>query len=131
MLKAAHPAFQRTKPMLHPTPANLALPGVTIQGTYLKIVGKSDAIPEAPDTAYRITSVNTPTLIEGQTGVGKELFARLIHSQIAPGNSRPFTAINCGALTPQSYSDGLPLPIKEWPSAPLFLDETGELPAEM
>ena len=73
VFKAAHPAFQRTKPMLHPAPAKLALPGVTIKGSDLKIVGKSDAILEALDTAYRIASVNTPTLFEGQTGVGKEL----------------------------------------------------------
>jgi len=126
VFKAAHTAFQRTKPL-----PILALPGVAIRGSDLKIVGKSDAILESLDTAYRIAGVNTPTLIEGQTGVGKELFARLIHSQIEPGNRQRFTAINCGALTPQAFSDGLQRPLNEKPTAPLFLDEIGELPVEM
>ena len=68
-------------------PAVVALPGVVIRETDLKIVGKSDAILEALDTANRIASANTPTLIEGQTGVGKELFARLIHSQMKPSST--------------------------------------------
>ena len=112
-------------------PPLLALPGVVIRGTDLKIVGKSDAILEALDTANRIAHVNTPTLIEGQTGVGKELFARLIHSRMDPGNVQRFSAINCGAITPQMFGDGLLQPTTSAPGAPICLDEIGELPADM
>ncbi len=126
VFKPAHPMFQRLIP-----PPVLAVPGVRVPGTDLKIVGKSDAILEALDTASRIAGVNTPTLIEGQTGVGKELFARLIHSQMKPDNAHPFHAINCGAITPQVFGEGLLLPLEGGLSAPLCLDEIGELPADV
>ena len=121
-----HLASPRPKPVLM-----LSLPGVLITGSDLKIVGKSDAILEALDIAERISTVNTPTLIEGQTGVGKELFARLIHSRMDAGTMQRFTAVNCGAITPQMFADGLLRPDSSGPSAPLCLDEIGELPADM
>ncbi len=126
VFKSAHPPFRRAPP--EPV---LALPGVVIPGTDLKIVGKSDAILEALDTAARIAGVNTPTLIEGQTGVGKELFARLIHSQQKADASHHFSAINCGAITPQTFGDRLLLPLEGGGAGPLCLDEIGELPADV
>ncbi|MGC1429383.1 MAG: sigma 54-interacting transcriptional regulator [Albidovulum sp.] len=108
-----------------------ALPGVIIPDTDLKIVGRSDAIQEALETVNQIAEVNTPTLIEGQTGVGKELFARLIHSRI--NSSAPFAAVNCGALTHRMFQSGLPLPHLDGSSGAdlLCLDEVGELPMEV
>jgi sigma-54 dependent transcriptional regulator, acetoin dehydrogenase operon transcriptional activator AcoR len=126
VFKPAHPPIPRLIP-----PPVLAVPGVCIRGTDLKIVGKSDAILEALDTANRIASANTPILIEGQTGVGKELFARLIHAQMTPGTTHGFNAINCGAITPQMLGEGLLLPLDGGRSAPLCLDEIGELPADV
>ena len=126
IFKSARPVATRPRP----SPL-LALPGVVIGGTDLKIVGKSDAILEALDVANRIAHVNTPTLIEGQTGVGKELFARLIHSRMDPGNTQRFSAINCGAITPQMFGDGLLQPLAAGGAAPICLDEIGELPADM
>lgn len=126
VFKPAHPTFSRLIP-----PPVLAVPGVHIHGTDLKIVGKSNSILEALDIANRIAGVNTPTLIEGQTGVGKELFARLIHSQMKPSNAHRFNAINCGAITPQMFGEGLLLPLEGSLSAPLCLDEIGELPADV
>jgi sigma-54 dependent transcriptional regulator, acetoin dehydrogenase operon transcriptional activator AcoR len=109
----------------------LALPGVAIPGTDLMIVGRSDTIREALDTAERIAGVNSPTLIEGQTGVGKQLFARLIHSRIDPGTNRRFRTINCGGLTPQMFTEGLLQISAGDQTAPICLDEIGELPADM
>ncbi len=131
VFKPAHPAMQRPKSAPMIAVPIIAMPGLQIQGTDLMIVGKSDAILEALDTAHRIAGVNTPTLIEGQTGVGKELFARLIHSQMKPGDAHPFHAINCGAITPQVFGEGLLLPLEGGLSAPLCLDEIGELPADV
>lgn len=132
-VKGAALAFKATNPAIQRTirPPVLALPGVLIRNTDLKIVGKSDVILEALETASRIAMVNTPTLIEGQTGVGKELFARLIHSQMKPANAERFAAINCGAITPKMFGDGLLLPTESGHSEPLYLDEIGELPAEL
>lgn len=107
------------------------LPGLAIAGTDLKIVGNSDAILEALDAAERIAKVTTPTLIEGETGVGKELFARLIHSRMDAGNRHPFAAVNCGAVTPQMFRDGALRPQETGYETPICLDEVGELPPDM
>lgn len=124
-------------------------PGVSIMGTDLKIIGKSEAILEALDFANRIAHVNTPILIEGETGVGKELFARFIHSLADPAEHNPFFAINCSAvsqkmfvneLSAHGYNTGIPGKIvaAEKQDSPqhakqgiLCLDEIGELPLDI
>src|SRR3989338_5892833 len=111
-------------------PADPDLPGVLIGTTGLKIVGKSDAILEALDTANRIASANQPTLIEGQTGVGKELFARLIHSRMSPERNDCFRTVNCGAMNPKMFGNTLLQPLEAGGTAPLCLDEIGETSAE-
>jgi sigma-54 dependent transcriptional regulator, acetoin dehydrogenase operon transcriptional activator AcoR len=123
-------AARLTRPRARPVPL-LALPGVAIPGTDLMIVGRSDAIREALDIAERIAGVNSPTLIEGQTGVGKQLFARLIHSRVDPGKTRRFSTINCGGLTQQMFADGLMKLAAAGQTSPICLDEIGELPADM
>ena len=111
-------------------PSAPALPGVSIGTTGLKIVGNSDAILAALDTAQRIAAANQPTLIEGQTGVGKELFARLIHTQMSPDAGDCFRTINCGAMSPKMFGDALLQPLEAGGSALLCLDEIGETSAE-
>jgi transcriptional regulator of acetoin/glycerol metabolism len=128
---AFKPQKQPYRPLTAPKPAAAILPGIEIGKTGLKIVGNSEVILEAIDMAYRVASVNQPTLIEGQTGVGKELFARLIHSQIDPRNARPFRTINCSAMTAQLF-DGLLQSSDESDKLSSFcLDEVGETSAEM
>lgn len=111
-------------------PSAPALPGVLIGTTGLKIVGKSAAILEALDTAQRIASANQPTLIEGQTGVGKEVFARLIHARKSPESGDCFRTINCGEMNPQMFGDALMQPLELGDTASLCLDEIGETSAE-
>jgi sigma-54 dependent transcriptional regulator, acetoin dehydrogenase operon transcriptional activator AcoR len=126
VFKANRPTRQQPKPMPF-----LVLPSVVIPGTDLTIVGRSDAIREVLDTAERIAGVNSPILIEGRTGVGKQLFARLIHSRIDPGTTQRFNTINCGGLTPQMFTDGLRRLGAAGQAAPICLDEIGELPADV
>ncbi len=126
VFKATYPSAVRPK-----AAPILALPGVLIKGTNLKIVGRSEVILEALDNAQRVAGVDTPTLIEGETGVGKELFARLIHSHFNTGPDSHFNAVNCGAVTQKMFGDGLLLPLAGGLSAPLCLDEIGELPADV
>ncbi len=108
------------------TPQAAALPGVEIGTTGLKIVGRSDVLLAALDTANRIAFASEPTLIEGQTGVGKELFARLIHARMDPDSIHPFRTINCGAITLRSIPSDVLDPSDGSIPAPLCLDEIGE-----
>jgi sigma-54 dependent transcriptional regulator, acetoin dehydrogenase operon transcriptional activator AcoR len=68
------------------------------------IVGESDALRAAVDVARRVarSGPEISLLIEGETGVGKELFARLAHHE---GDRRqsPFVALNCGAITRELF----------------------------
>ncbi len=82
-------------------------PGIMIAGTDLKIVGESPQILEAIEALRQIENVNTPTLIEGETGAGKELFARYIHAQVDPADDKVFVAVNCGAVSKKMFVDAL------------------------
>ena len=61
------------------------------------IVGGSAANRKLLDTVARIARTNSTTLILGETGVGKELVATLLHTQSARRDA-PFVAVNCAAL---------------------------------
>jgi two-component system response regulator AtoC len=68
------------------------------------VVGKSPAMITLLDQAYRAASACVSVLITGETGTGKEVLARAIHSVGPRGSksttSRPFVAINCAAIQP-------------------------------
>ena len=104
------------------------LPGVAIPESNLKIVGCSEAILGVLDTASRIDLTDASILIEGQTGVGKQLIARLIHARIESPVATGFTTINCGAVTEDMFRDRLLG--SENAGMLLCLDEIGELHPE-
>jgi DNA-binding NtrC family response regulator len=63
------------------------------------IIGDSQAIKRAIDFADKVAkSYDTTVLIEGETGVGKEVIARTIQSRSARFD-KPFVVINCGAIS--------------------------------
>jgi DNA-binding NtrC family response regulator len=63
------------------------------------IIGESSAIKEAIEFADKVArSYDTTVLIEGETGVGKEVIARTIQSRSDRFN-KPFVVINCGAIS--------------------------------
>lgn len=88
-----------------------------------------------------------PVLIQGETGTGKELLARLIHYGNDMDMARPFIDVNCAALTPSlfeselfgyaagSFTGGLVKGRKGKLDAAmggtLFLDEIGDMPPEL
>jgi len=60
-------------------------------------VGESPAIRELAATLRRVAKTNLPVLITGETGTGKELAARMIHS-LSSRTGKPFVVINCPAI---------------------------------
>ena len=63
------------------------------------IVGESDALQSAVIKAKRIARGRASVLLEGETGVGKELFAQLIHATGSVEGDEPYIVFNCGAVS--------------------------------
>lgn len=64
----------------------------------LGIVAKSVKMQQVVDLARRVARVDATVLIVGESGVGKERIARLIHEE-STREAGPFIAVNCGAIT--------------------------------
>jgi DNA-binding NtrC family response regulator len=65
--------------------------------TFADIVTRSETMTSVLRTAQKAASSTIPVLIEGESGVGKELFARAIHGS-GERKAKPFVAVNCGAI---------------------------------
>jgi len=65
--------------------------------TYADIIGQGPAMTQLFDILPQIADSESNVLIEGDSGTGKELFARAIHD-LSPRRGRKFVAVNCGAL---------------------------------
>ena len=65
--------------------------------TFSDIITRSEAMASVLRTAQKAAASSIPVLIEGESGVGKELFARAIHGS-SERKSKPFVAVNCGAI---------------------------------
>lgn len=76
---------------------NLYLKEVITDDIQNEIIGKSEAVVYALQKAKQVAVTHATVLLEGETGVGKELFANLIH-QLSDRSSRPFIKVNCAAL---------------------------------
>src|SRR4051794_20769302 len=61
------------------------------------IVGEPPRIVEVSQAIQRVAPADSTVLLQGESGPGKELFARAIH-QLSPRRDRPFVAINCAAI---------------------------------
>jgi DNA-binding NtrC family response regulator len=110
--------------------------------TFADIVTRSEAMAGVMRTAKKATASTIPVLIEGESGVGKELFARAIHGS-GERKSRPFVAVNCGAI-PDNLVESILFghekgaftgaterhtgKFVEATGGTLFLDEVSELP---
>jgi DNA-binding NtrC family response regulator len=65
---------------------------------YRLVVGKSDKMNEAIETAKKVAMSKATVLLLGESGTGKEIFARAIHNGSERRN-QPFVAINCVGLS--------------------------------
>jgi transcriptional regulator with PAS, ATPase and Fis domain len=108
----------------------------------LGIVGDHPAMKHALETGAMLAPSRSPILIFGETGTGKELFARFIH-KLSGRAKEPFVAVNCAAI-PEDLVESLLFGHKKGAfsgaitdqagkfdvadKGTLFLDELGELP---
>ncbi|HEX8194836.1 MAG TPA: sigma-54 dependent transcriptional regulator [Pyrinomonadaceae bacterium] len=65
--------------------------------SFAEIIGTSESLQSVFRLVEKVAATNTSILIQGESGTGKELIARAIHHH-SPRASKPFLAVNCGAL---------------------------------
>jgi two-component system response regulator PilR (NtrC family) len=110
-----------------------------------RLIGNSPAMQQVRATIGKLARNQAPVYIAGESGVGKELVARLIHEQ-GPRASGPFVPVNCGAIPSElmeseffghrkgsftgasADKEGL---FQAAQGGTLFLDEVAELPLHM
>lgn len=113
----------------------------------LLMIGQAPKFTTAIDIARRTAAAGSMVLIQGETGVGKELFARLIHSSAPHKGRAPFVTLNCGAVSAELFGaelfgyapgaftgatrDGRPGKFEQADGGVLCLDEIGEMPLEL
>jgi DNA-binding NtrC family response regulator len=71
----------------------------TPEALRVHLVGDSAPIRRVRSIVERVAPTSATVLIEGQTGTGKELIARLVHER--SGRRGPFVPVNCGAIPPE------------------------------
>ena len=71
----------------------------TLQGVKQRfgIIGNSQSLNHAIQIAMRVAPTDLSVLINGESGVGKEAFSKILH-QLSPRKHEKFIAVNCGAI---------------------------------
>lgn len=110
----------------------------------LSIIGNSPRLKEAISAALQAAPFDVSVLIEGENGVGKEAFHKILHSH-SPRRFKKCVAVNCGALPEGTINSELFGHVKgaftgaladrkgffeEADGGTIFLDEVGELPLD-
>ncbi len=118
---------------------------VAVCDGYGGIVGNSRRMQELFQLLGKVAESTTTVLISGESGTGKELAARAIH-HAGPRRSKPFVAVNCGAIPENLIESELfghargaftgavgerPGLFEQAGGGTVFLDEIGELPLAM
>ncbi|MCQ2155732.1 MAG: sigma-54 dependent transcriptional regulator [Bacteroidales bacterium] len=112
--------------------------------TKYDIIGDDPALNRALETAVAVAPYDLPVLITGESGVGKEVFPKIIH-QLGRRRNGKLLAVNCGAIPPGTVNaelfghekgsfTGAVVERKgyfeEADGGTIFLDEIGELPKD-
>lgn len=118
---------------------------VSGQLTFKDVVTSSERMRRVIDLGERAASSNIPILLEGESGVGKEMIARAIQGT-SNRRAKPFVTVNCGAI-PETLAESILFghekgaftgatekqigKFQEANGGTLFLDEVGELPLDL
>ena len=102
--------FVRDYHALAQTIASMPLPGKDQQFdsasiTFKRIIGKAPAFLDAINAARMAASTPSPVMLFGETGTGKELFARAIHNH-SSRSAKKYTPVNCAAI-PENLLEGI------------------------
>ncbi|RUL62137.1 sigma-54-dependent Fis family transcriptional regulator [Dyella dinghuensis] len=119
--------------------------GAAATGSGSRLIGDSTTMQQVRSTIGKLARNQAPVYIAGESGVGKELVARLIH-ELGPRSTGPFVPVNCGAIPSElmeseffghrkgsftgavADKEGL---FQAAHGGTLFLDEVAELPLHM
>ena len=123
--------------------ASAAVPG----GPFARIIGSTPALRQAIEKARVLADLDVPVLLQGETGVGKEVFAHAIHESGRRGQQGQFVVLNCGGLPRDILASelfgyvegaftgarrsGMIGKIEAANGGTLFLDEVGEMPIDV
>ncbi|MDP1992973.1 MAG: sigma 54-interacting transcriptional regulator, partial [Syntrophales bacterium] len=124
----------------------LELEHLRSQQPFRKIITNNTEMRQKLDLAFHVAHVDSTVLILGESGVGKELIAQLIH-RASKRSKGPFIKINCGAIPtnlleseffgyePGAFTgalkEGKPGLFELAQGGTLFLDEIGEIPLDL
>ena len=117
-----------------------------ISESFQGLVAESPAMQRLLDLVLRVSQVDSTVLLQGESGVGKDVFARLLH-RLSKRCQRPFVSVNCGAI-PEALLEseffgyekgaftgadarGKAGLFEQADRGILFLDEVGELPSNL
>lgn len=136
----AHPVMVPAWPVLYPGDGGLRVPDS--HAGMPSLVGAAEPFRKAYDLTLRAAGTAVTVLLLGETGVGKERFARALHA-MSPRKDGPFVAVNCAAIPHDlieselfgaekgAYTGASQSRAGKFERADggtLFLDEIGEMP---
>jgi len=118
---------------------------IKLEHNFENIIGQSEALKYVLTRVEQVAPMDSPVLLMGETGTGKELMARALH-KLSPHGQRPLVKVNCAALPRELIESELfgrekgaftgatttqPGRFELAVGSTLFLDEIGELSLEL
>ncbi len=134
-----------TEPSSPPIASALTAPAPASSHDIDWVLGRNTAVRRVAQHAQRAAEVECTVLISGETGTGKEIWARVLHRS-GPRANKPFIPVNCAALTTTlaesqlfghekgAFTGALGASLGIFRAAHggvAFLDEIGEMPLEL
>jgi len=118
---------------------------IKLEHNFENIIGQSEALKYVLHKVEQVAPLDSPVLIMGETGTGKELMARALH-RLSPHGKRALVKVNCAALPGElieselfgrekgAFTGAVTTQLGRFELAKgstLFLDEIGEMPLEL